>query len=195
MEKARSTCYVIAGPNGAGKTTFALRYLPEFTGCTNFINADLIADGLNPLSPETVQFEAGKILIREIEGNITRGLDFAFETTLSGLSYKRVLKRLRSDGWKIILFYLWIPSAEFSLLRVAQRVRSGGHDIPKDAILRRYARTVNNLLNEFVPLCDEIMCYDNSGLEPAPIFVDSDGERQVLDDTRYPALMESGREE
>jgi predicted ABC-type ATPase len=42
---SQPTCYVIAGPNGAGKTTFALRYLPEMTGCRNFINADLIADG------------------------------------------------------------------------------------------------------------------------------------------------------
>ena len=37
------TCWIIAGPNGAGKTTFALEYLPQVAGCTNFINADLIA--------------------------------------------------------------------------------------------------------------------------------------------------------
>jgi len=46
------TCWIIAGPNGAGKTTFALKYLPKVAGCTNFINADLIAAGLSPLAPE-----------------------------------------------------------------------------------------------------------------------------------------------
>jgi predicted ABC-type ATPase len=144
--------------NGAGKTTFALRYLPEMTGCRNFINADLIADGLSPLNPAGVQLEAGKILLREIEANVTAETDFAFETTLSGRMYVRLLKelhstRLRSDGttarqegWKIVLFYLWIPDAEFSRLRVRQRVESGGHDIPDEAIARRYRRTVSNFL-------------------------------------------------
>ena len=106
---------MIAGPNGAGKTTFALRYLPELTGCQNFINADLIADGLSPLDPSMVQMEAGKTLLREIQGNVELRVDFAFETTRS---YARLLRELRSNGWKIILFYLWIPSAEFSRLRV-----------------------------------------------------------------------------
>lgn len=67
MDREKPTCYVIAGPNGAGKTTFALRYLPELTVCRNFINADLIADGLSPLDPSRVQLQAGKILLREIQ--------------------------------------------------------------------------------------------------------------------------------
>jgi len=45
-------CTIIAGPSGAGKTTFALTYLPETALCRNFVNADLIASGLWPLSPE-----------------------------------------------------------------------------------------------------------------------------------------------
>ncbi len=60
----------MAGPNGAGKTTFALRYLPEITGCRKFVNADLIADGLSPHDPSRVQLEAGKILLREIRSNV-----------------------------------------------------------------------------------------------------------------------------
>ena len=79
--KMQSTCYVIAGPNGAGKTTFALRYLPEITGCRNFVNADLIAAGLSPLDPSRVQLAAGKMLLREIQMHVKQGEDFAFETT------------------------------------------------------------------------------------------------------------------
>ncbi len=185
------TCYVIAGPNGAGKTTFALRYLPEITGCKNFINADLIADGLSPLDPTKVQLAAGKILLREIQSNVTKRVDFAFETTLSGRSYARLLKELRSKGWKVVLFYLWISSAEFSRLRVEQRVEAGGHDIPDDAILRRYKRTVSNFLNVFTPLCDEVFCYDNSSLEPVLVCADSVGKRAIVDEDHYCLILES----
>lgn len=188
------TCYVIAGPNGAGKTTFALRYLPEMTGCRNFINADLIADGLSPLNPAAVQMEAGKILLREIEANVAAGTDFAFETTLSGRMYVRLLNELRSKDWKAVLFYLWIPGVEFSRLRVRQRVESGGHDIPDEAIIRRYRRTVSNFLTVFAPLCDEVFCYDNSDLEPFLVFADQKGERKILDNIRYQTVLESCHE-
>ncbi|NOU35446.1 MAG: hypothetical protein HOO88_01525 [Kiritimatiellaceae bacterium] len=191
---SQPTCYVIAGPNGAGKTTFALRYLPEMTGCRNFINADLIADGLSPLNPAGVQIEAGKIFLREIEANVAAGTDFAFETTLSGLMYIRLLKELRLKGWKIVLFYLWIPGAEFSRLRVQQRVEAGGHDIPDEAIARRYRRTVSNFLTVFAPLCDEVFCYDNSDLGTVPVFSIVGGEKEVLDADRYRLVLESGNE-
>ena len=191
---SQPTCYVIAGPNGAGKTTFALRYLPEMTGCRNFINADLIADGLSPLNPAGVQIEAGKIFLREIEANVSAGTDFAFETTLSGRMYVRLLKKLRSKGWKVVLFYLWIPGAEFSRLRVRQRVESGGHNIPDEAITRRYRRTVSNFLTVFAPLCDEVFCYDNSDLGTVPVFSIVGGEKEVLDADRYRLVLESGNE-
>ena len=194
MNSKQPTCYVIAGPNGAGKTTFALRYLPEITGCKNFINADLIADGLSPLDPAKVQLEAGKTLLREIRGHVADGEDFAFETTLSGRSYAKLLKELKSKGWNILLFYLWIPSARFSAARVQQRVKSGGHDIPVDAISRRYYRTVSNFLNIFIPLCDEAICYNNAKTEPVPVFAEKDGVRTVLDDDLYQLILESSHE-
>jgi predicted ABC-type ATPase len=194
MKNKRPVCYVIAGPNGAGKTTFALRYLPEITECRNFINADLIADGLSPFDPSKVQLAAGKILLREIRSNVRKGEDFAFETTLSGRSYVKLLKELRSKGWKIVMFYLWIPSASFSSARVQQRVEAGGHDIPAEAIARRYTRTVSNFLNIFIPLCDEVMCYNNAKTEPVPVFAEKDGERTVIDEDRYILILESFHE-
>ena len=62
--------------------------------------AALIADGLSPLDPSKVQLEAGKTLLREIQSNLIKRVDFAFETTLSGRSYVRLLKELRSKDWK-----------------------------------------------------------------------------------------------
>jgi predicted ABC-type ATPase len=79
--------YIIAGPNGAGKTTFAREFLPLYAECRNFINADLIAQGLSPFAPETVAFSAGRLMLEEIERIAKRGDDFSFETTLSGTTY------------------------------------------------------------------------------------------------------------
>ena len=75
---------IIAGPNGAGKTTFALQFLPREAGVLNFVNADAIAAGLSPLDPGRAAVEAGRLMIRSIRNHVTRGEDFAFETTLAG---------------------------------------------------------------------------------------------------------------
>ncbi len=119
------TCWIIAGPNGAGKTTFALECLPKVAGCTNFINADLIAAGLSPLAPERELIAASRIFLREIKEYIARRDDFAFETTLAGRTYLRLIERLKSDGWQVELIYLALPSVEMSKLRVAERVAHG----------------------------------------------------------------------
>lgn len=82
---------IIAGPNGAGKTTFARNYLLSETDHSTFINADMIAAGLNPFNPERVAFAAGKVMLRLIDEYVQRGESFAFETTLSGRAYARAI--------------------------------------------------------------------------------------------------------
>ena len=165
------TCTLIAGPNGAGKTTFALDYLPAFSHCRNFVNVDLIAAGLSPLSPESKGLKASRLFLREINRYIARREDFAFETTLSGKTYLRLLQHLLSDGWRIELYYLWLPSVEMSIERVAERVLHGGHGIPHETIIRRYPRSINNLLVYYAPLCTTAICLDNSQVIPEVIFI------------------------
>ena len=58
--------YIIAGPNGVGKTTFASKFLPKYANCQNFINADLIAKGMSPFSPEAAAVRAGRLVLSEI---------------------------------------------------------------------------------------------------------------------------------
>ncbi len=73
MEKRRNwriltkKCYILAGPNGAGKTTFANEFLPIEAECLNFINADLIAQGLSPFQPEKKAIAAGRLMLRQID--------------------------------------------------------------------------------------------------------------------------------
>jgi predicted ABC-type ATPase len=79
--------YLIAGPNGVGKTTFARKFLPKYANCKNFVNADLIAQGMSPFSPEAAAIRAGRLVISEIGFFSQRQVSFGFETTLSGRSY------------------------------------------------------------------------------------------------------------
>ena len=188
-EKKKPICYVIAGPNGAGKTTFALNYLPEIAGCHNFVNADLIAYGISPLDSVAVQYDAGRLFLNEIHKNIDKRIDFAFETTLAGRSQINLLKKLRQDDWQIVLFFLWIPDADFSKDRVRQRVQDGGHDIPDDAIYRRYPRIMHNLINIYLSLCDKIYCYDNSNSEPVLVFEQDDKGDDILNKDIYQQIL------
>jgi predicted ABC-type ATPase len=188
-KKQKPTCFVIAGPNGAGKTTFALRYLPQIAGCRNFVNADLIAYGLSPFDSLSAQYEAGRLFLREVHTNIEKQVDFAFETTLAGRSHISLLKTLRQDGWRIVLFFLWIPDAAFSKSRVRERVKHGGHDIPDDAIYRRYPRIMHNLMKVYLPLCDKVVFYDNSGTKPVRFFEQDENVQTILNKDIYERIV------
>lgn len=173
-------CWIIAGPNGAGKTTFALEYLPRIAGCRRFVNADLIAAGLSPLAPEQQLVTASRLFLSEIEACISANQDFAFETTLAGRSYLKLIDRLHAAGWRVELIYLALPSVEMSHMRVAERVAHGGHNIPSQDIERRFPRSLHNLLNEFAPRADQTRCFMNSGKAPEPVFQQADDDRIVL---------------
>src|SRR5260370_24437656 len=99
--KRRSRCIVIAGPNGAGKTTFAREYLPRVARVMHFVNADLIASGLSPLKPELAAIAAARVVLREIDRLALDRADFAFETTLSGVTYVRRMESWRQAGYRI----------------------------------------------------------------------------------------------
>jgi predicted ABC-type ATPase len=164
--KRRPRCIVIAGPNGSGKTTFAREYLPKIAGVIPFVNADLIAQGLSPLDPRGAAVAAGRVLLREVNRLATARADFAFETTLSGLSYARQLKSWKVDGYVIEIAYLRLKSPRLALRRIAVRVRQGGHNVPRADVLRRYVRGWDNFQHIYRPLADEWAIYDNSDTSP-----------------------------
>ena len=187
----RPICTIIAGPNGAGKTTFALGYLPTFGPSKNFVNADLIAGGLSPLDPEKAQIEASRLFLAEVHEYIRRQESFAFETTLSGRSYLRMIRQLISDGWIVQMFYLWLPSVEACLQRVAERVKHGGHDIPADVIERRYFRSVRNLLFEYASACTTCTCFRNWGAATSEIFYERGSLRHVVDEDSFQRMTKA----
>lgn len=188
---ATPICRVIAGPNGAGKTTFALKYLPEVAPGTAFVNADLIAAGLSPLAPERQLVAASRLFLHQIELHIGKGQDFAFETTLSGRGYLRLIQRLRSTGWRVELLYLALPSVELSQLRVAERVAHGGHAIAPADIVRRFPRSLRNLLELYASSVNEASCFLNSGPSPDIVFIQTGEQRTILQQTVYDQLLKA----
>ena len=185
--KRQPVCWIVAGPNGAGKTTFALDYLPRVAGCHIFVNADLIAAGLAPLAPEGRAIAASRVFLREISLNILARREFGFETTLSGLAYRRLIKRLKSQGWRVELIYLALPSVEMARCRVAERVIHGGHDIPRADIVRRYFRSLDNFLGEYALLADRAVCYCNADTDPIVVFTQHGARREVAE----PAMLQT----
>ncbi|HSX13768.1 MAG TPA: zeta toxin family protein [Chlamydiales bacterium] len=154
---------MIAGPNGAGKTTTteAIFYKQDDI-YDEFINADHIARGLSPLHPESVNVQAGRLMIQRFHECLSGNKSFVFETTASGLSYVTHLKKAKTMGYTINLIYLWLSSPELAVKRVARRVQQGGHNIPEADIRRRYFRGLKNLINLYLPIADTALILDNS---------------------------------
>ena len=163
---AEKKVVIIAGPNGAGKTTFAREFLPFEADCPVFVNADLIAAGLSPFQPEAAAFRAGRVMLEEIAAHVEAGRNFAFETTLSGLTYATMIPRWRSTGYQVKLLYLSLASEEEAIARVALRVRQGGHNIPLDVIRRRFTGSLKNFHEIYRPRVDYWQWFDNSGPVP-----------------------------
>lgn len=164
--RERPVCIVIAGPNGAGKTTFAREYLPKDAGIIHFVNADLIASGLSPLRPELAALAAGRLVLSELDRLAKARLEFAFESTLSGLGYLSRLKRWKGAGYRIEIVYLRLSSPRLALRRIAARVKQGGHSVPRADVLRRFTRSWNNFQTAYRLLADTWAVYDNSGSKP-----------------------------
>ncbi|MCX6957427.1 MAG: zeta toxin family protein [Verrucomicrobiae bacterium] len=162
MKNETPQCIIIAGPNGAGKTTFAKQFLAQEVDIIHFVNADLIAAGLSPLRPQLAEIAAGRLFLSELKKLAAAKIDFAFETTLSGHAYLRFLKKWKAEGYFIKIIYLRINSPELSLDRIATRVTQGGHDVPREAVLRRFDRSWNNFVNFYRELADKWDVYENS---------------------------------
>jgi predicted ABC-type ATPase len=167
----RRRIVIIAGPNGAGKTTFAREFLPREAECPDFINADLIAAGLSPFDPQRVALRAGRLMLLEIARRVGAGESFAFETTLSGRSYARLIPQWQSVGYHVKLIFLSLPTVDLAIARVAARVAQGGHYVANTVIRRRFDAGMLNFETVYRRLVDSWVLYDNS--EPTPRLIAS----------------------
>ena len=189
-------CIVIAGPNGAGKSSSAPELLKDAAGVATFVNADVIAQGLAAFRPEDVAIEAGRIMLGRIEALMEAGQDFAFETTLSGRSVERLLSRAVGHGYQVHMFYIWLPSADMAVARVAQRVAAGGHDVLESVVRRRFGRSVANAARLSALGVATWRIYDGSGVGPPRLVASASagGPTSVHDRLTWTQIVEGAKE-
>ena len=177
--------YIISGPNGAGKTTASYTVLPKILQCKEFVNADEIARGLSPFNPESVAIEAGRLMLKRISELLQRNESFSIETTLSTRSYFRLVEKAHSQGYDVTLLFFWLKSPQQAIERVAERVAKGGHDIPKDIIVRRYWEGLDNLFKIYMPIVDTWILVNNG--ETPRLIVATGGKDQttIIKDNKH----------
>jgi predicted ABC-type ATPase len=188
----RKNAVMIGGPNGAGKTSWAYRQLPSTLFISEFINADEIARGLSPLAPEGSALSAGRLMVARLNELVDAAEDFAFETTCSGRGHARLLRRCRSKNYLFTMIFLWLPSAQVAIERVARRIKQGGHRIPEDVIVRRYSAGLRNMCHIYLPLVDEAFIYDNSDGSGLLIAERRDATQLIIhDQDRWSRILEA----
>ena len=100
-------------------------------------------------------------MLEEIDECVLAGESFAFETTLSGLSYLRKIKQWKQLGYEVKLWFLALPSADVAVSRVEIRVSQGGHNIPEHVIRRRFKAGLDNFRNLYSEAVDSWVVYDS----------------------------------
>ncbi len=156
---------IIAGSNGAGKSTAAPALLKDALHVDNFVNADVIAQGLCAYQPENAAIQAGRIMLDRIHTLAEEKVNFAFETTLASRTFAMWIPKLQKQGYQFHLIFLWLKNVELAIFRVNERVKSGGHSVPESTIRRRYAAGLKNFFNLYSPLAESWQFYDNSNAE------------------------------
>jgi len=193
--RPRPHAILVSGPNGAGKSTAAPGLVRDLLGVADYVNADLIAQGLSAFDTASVAFQAGRVMRARLRHLADQRRDFAFETTLATRSYVPWLIGLKEEGYVIDIIFLWLSSPEMAIARVAERVRLGGHDVDPDVVRRRFARGMQNFFGRYRVLADRWWFFDNAEVA-GPRLLAGGGSAtttEILDPPTWQSLMERYR--
>jgi len=162
-----------------------------FSNFPEFVNADDIARGLSGFHPENVAFQAGRLMLARLNELVRQRADFAFETTLASRTFAPWLRLRQGEGYEFHLLYVWLPSVDLAIERVALRVRAGGHDVPSKDIRRRYERSRNNFFEIYMSLANTWEVYDTASIDPKLVaFGGRDKQAVIVDPSLWRSLTE-----
>ncbi len=185
MIKMQPSLTIYAGPNGSGKTTY---YLAQTKPDPNYVNADDLALNLaqaqgypctNALPPKLraqIEFAAGKAALRQRTKHMLAHASFTLETTASSLRSLDLITHAQQRGYSVTVIFLYLPSVELNLARIAHRVSQGGHSVPEAVVRRRYPRAMA-LLPKLLSAADNFQLIDNS---TTPLVVVSKKHHEVV---------------
>jgi predicted ABC-type ATPase len=182
--------FVVAGPNGSGKTTFAEEFIRQ-RPC-RYLSADLIAAQLAPSDPTSARVPAGREFLRRMKSALTAEESVLVESTLSGMGFQRTLEQARLSGFETTLMLLYLDSADTCVLRVKQRARKGGHDVPEVDIRRRFSRSLVNFWQRYRRIVDRWLLMYTGNDRPQDVAKGSDDAVSIWDDglfRRFLALV------
>jgi predicted ABC-type ATPase len=192
MAESSPNVVVLAGPNGAGKSSSAESILQDGLGIDEFVNADVIARGLSGFKPERAAVAAGRIMLARLRELASQRQSFAFETTLASRTFAPWLADLIRTDYQFHLIFLWLPSADMAVARVASRVREGGHDVPEATIRRRYEAGLRNFSELYQPMARTWRLCDNSGAPQTRLIAAGEGdlETDLIEQALYKATVQ-----
>ncbi len=153
---------IVGGANGSGKTTFSKEIIAQNN--LEFLNADEIERELREQSEDESSklLTAGKEFFRRLDSYLNKGESFVLESTLSGSYLKKVIEKAISLDYQIQIVYVFLKSPDDCIQRVKLRVKLGGHNVPKEDIVRRFYRSKDNFWKVYKNRANNWIMFYNS---------------------------------
>ena len=122
---------------------------------------------------------------------MSKNLYIISETTLATKSYINLVRRAQAQGYSVRLLFFWLNSPELALLRIAERVANGGHNIPEPVVRRRYVAGIRNLIRLFMNEVDYWVIYDNSEYPAVQVATGGKNEEvTIMLETTYQTIID-----
>lgn len=115
---------------------------------------------------------------------------FTFETVMSHPSKLDFLRDAKAVGFRTYLYFVATEDPEINVARVRARVQKKGHDVNRDKIISRYARTLDSLFDA-VRLVNRAFIFDNSATAPQLIVEVEEGRKVSFKTEVIPAWVDT----